>query len=718
MRKAVLLALPLCAFALRCDRARSQVSYSTGQVDGLSASGGGGGGYHGGGAAPQGGGYFGSGVGRNVAAQRAQVQSPGARGPAEVAATAPPPAAPPMPPPAPTARAGGGGTVSPFGGLAEANADGDFDGARDLGGRMGSGAGRGLAARMAPASERAAANNALAMQAAQAAQAGQFAAMQAAGGVGMAAAARPSMPTQPQALALAPPAPPSRDEGPRAAIDPNGRFATTYRPGGGTLAAFEAAVTAGTVPASARELVSDLGARYAPDMAAPTAQQGALALRVDLERGALPPSGGQLRMRLALRSTDTAARARPPMSVHLVWDASGSMTGASMDNARAAARVLVEHLEATDTFSLVRFSDDAQLLVPATVVGPHRAQILHLIDGVEASGGTNISEGLRLGYREAGRNVAPPDAVRLVMLLSDGRATEGDTNRNHLAALAANAFQQTIQTSTFGVGTDYDGALMAALADYGAGGYYYLPDPTRIAHALTTELDARVQPVAQALELRVRLRPDVQLTETYGSRRLSAEESARVRAQEVVIDQQVAARDHIAANRQEDREGGMRFFIPGFARADRHVLLLGLQLPAGVGERPLAAIELRYKDRLTNRNVTQELPVRVRYADSDAASLASLDASVVRTVQGFEAGQTLLSAARSIEAGHRDAAFALLNERAELLRGLSQRLNEPRFNEDAGRLTRFAVLTQGQSTMSDPLVLALLLDSSGRGLMH
>ena len=35
---------------------------------------------------------------------------------------------------------------------------------------------------------------------------------------------------------------------PEAAIDPNGRFATTYRPGGGHLAAFESAVARGIVP--------------------------------------------------------------------------------------------------------------------------------------------------------------------------------------------------------------------------------------------------------------------------------------------------------------------------------------------------------------------------------------------------------------------------------------------------------------------------------------
>ncbi len=56
---------------------------------------------------------------------------------------------------------------------------------------------------------------------------------------------------------------------PEAAIDPNGRFATTYRPGGGHLAAFESAVARGIVPSGERELVSDVGARYAASADAP-----------------------------------------------------------------------------------------------------------------------------------------------------------------------------------------------------------------------------------------------------------------------------------------------------------------------------------------------------------------------------------------------------------------------------------------------------------------
>ncbi|MFO0651810.1 MAG: VWA domain-containing protein [Polyangiales bacterium] len=469
-------------------------------------------------------------------------------------------------------------------------------------------------------------------------------------------------------------------------------------------------------PRESRELVGDVGSRYAPEMPAPTTQ--ALAWRVDLERTALAPSGGPTHLRIALRSSATAATARPPMSVHVVLDVSNSMAGPSIENARRAAQDLVSRLEPTDHFSLVAFGATASVRVPEGLVGPRRQQILDTIAGLQLEGGTNISGGLELGYAEAARGPQAPEWVKLVMLLSDGRPNAGETDAEAIGAMAGRAFQTGVQTSSFGVGDDYDGNLMSGVAQQGAGGYYYVRDSQGIAQALATELESRLQPVAQAVEIRVRLRPDVRLTQTYGSRRLDVNEAAQVRAQEVAVDDQTARRDRIARDRQSDAEGGMRFFIPGFARDDQHVILLGLEVPAGVGARPIATVEHRYKDRLTRRNVTDESPVRARYADSDAASVATADPSVLRTVQGFDAGETLVRAARLVGSGGTAEASALLNERASLLRAASAALHEPRLAADASRVDRLRNLLGGTGGMSEPLALALLLNTSGQGMLH
>lgn len=508
---------------------------------------------------------------------------------------------------------------------------------------------------------------------------------------------------------VAPPAPEVK-------IDPNGRFATTYRPGRGHLAAFDAAVARGVVPQAERQLVGDVGGGYAPEFPVPAGD--ALALRTDLERGKLPPGGGPFHVRLALRSSAEAPAARPHLSVHLVLDTSGSMQGEAIARARDAARSLVDRLAPSDDFSLVTFSSDAHVKVPDGPVGHRREAIKKIISELREDGGTNIGEGLALGYAEASRPTIPADAVRVVLLLSDGRPTAGDTRTANLSMMALNAFQKGIQTSSFGLGSDYDGALMSSIASDGAGGYYYLRDPSHIASALATELDQRLDPVATAVEVRVRLRPGVDLLKTYGSRRLTEGESERVRAVEVASDAHAEKRDGIRKDRHEDRQEGMRFFIPAFSRDDDHALLIKLAVPEGVGARDVALVELKYKDRLRKKNIVREIPLRVEYADGDAASAATADRSMARTIQGFAAGDALAQAAARIARGDRQIAIDLLSEREGILRQAADTLEEPRFLEDARRLTRLRGHAGETTGLGEPLVLAMLLETASRSHLH
>ena len=517
-------------------------------------------------------------------------------------------------------------------------------------------------------------------------------------------------PAAPRAIeAAAEPAPRAPVE---TAIDPNGRFATTYRPGGGHLAAFESAVARGIVPAATREVVSDVGARYAPSVEVPSGK--ALGLRVDLERGKLAPGGDPFHLRLALRGSAVAPATRPHLSVHLVLDVSGSMSGESIARARDAAVTLVDRLAPTDDFSLTTFSSDASVRVPDGLVGPRREDIKRVIASIGVQGGTNIGDGLSLGYAQAATPSIPADAVRVVLLLSDGKANEGITGVDRLSRLSLDAFQRGVQTSALGLGADYDGALMSSIASDGAGGYYYLRSPDQIAPALATELDKRLDPVATAVEVRVRLKKDVSLLRVYGSRRLNDAEAARVRAVEVAADRHAQSRDHIKQNRHDDTEGGMRFFFPAFARDDSHALLLKLALPAGAAGKQVALVELKYKDRLGKRNVIEEIPVEATYADSDAASGATIDPSVARTVQGFAAGEALIEAAARIAGGDRSGAVALLAEREAILHRAAETLREPLFLRDAARLARLRGEAGHDSGLGEPLVLSMLLETAGR----
>src|SRR5690606_23232648 len=89
---------------------------------------------------------------------------------------------------------------------------------------------------------------------------------------------------------------------------------------------------------------------------------------------------GDLALQIAVQSSPGAGR--PPMSVTLVLDTSGSMDGEPMELQRAAVRAIASTLIEGDLVSAVTWSDDQTPLFSGHVVsGPDDATLLALADG-------------------------------------------------------------------------------------------------------------------------------------------------------------------------------------------------------------------------------------------------------------------------------------------------------------------------------------------------
>src|SRR6267142_5492738 len=56
---------------------------------------------------------------------------------------------------------------------------------------------------------------------------------------------------------------------------------------------------------------------------------------------------------------------RTPLNLAVVLDRSGSMSGAKIEKARQAAMALVDQLSSEDIFSVIAYSDRADVLLPA-----------------------------------------------------------------------------------------------------------------------------------------------------------------------------------------------------------------------------------------------------------------------------------------------------------------------------------------------------------------
>lgn len=532
---------------------------------------------------------------------------------------------------------------------------------------------------------------------------------------------KPDTKSGPQAEAPSPVPPPSlpgAGGGERAPIEASGRFATTYRPGRGFLSGFETALARGGLPGPAEELVAEVGSLWAPEL--PLKTERAITVRTEVERGQLPPTGGPFHMRIALRSTPERGAARPRLAVHLVLDTSGSMKGEPMRRAREAAEALFDKLDGNDDFSLTTFSTGARVVVPAGPVEPRRQLVHAAIRTLKEGGNTDISAGLQKAYAEALSDLGRADrgeVIPLVLLVSDGKPTAGMREPRELAELSLRAFQAGVQTSSFGLGNAFDGPLMSAVAGEGSGAYYYLRDASEMRQALATEIDRRVDPVATALEVRVWLEQDVKLLHVYGSHRLDADESDRVRRSEVAADRHAAKRDGIDRDRRDDIEGGMRFYIPAFARDDAHAILLELSAPPRRSA-PLrvGVVEVKYKDRVFGKNVFDDATVWAPYANTVNESSASMNRSVARTVHGFQAGEAFTAASARMAKGDRRGATELLAGAESRLRLAADALDERTFADDADRLARL----RGQPAMgtAPTLLVSMMLEHAGRNRLQ
>lgn len=422
----------------------------------------------------------------------------------------------------------------------------------------------------------------------------------------------------------------------------------------------------------------------------PVPSTEAVALYAELERSRIVADGDETHLQISLVARQGEAPVRPRMDVRLVMDRSGSMGGEKWTNAVAAAKALVSRLQPSDTFGLISYSDGASLDVGPCRVGDGR-RIRQAIDGLLPGGGTNISEALQLAQDHRPRRRGPND-LGLVVLISDGRANAGLTAPRDLGALARQMFDDDgVLTTAIGLGTDFDEETMLSIAREGNGSYHFVRRPSEIGEILRDELEERAQAVAQALRVRVVLAPGVTVSRVYGSRLLSEEEHATVRATEVAVDQRLARELGVAQDRRQENEEGLRIHLGSFRRGDQHVILMDLDVPAGgVGtEVDIAQVFLDYKDlsRRTNEEVAQEISA-TRVAERDDA-LASLNRTVKRTVLAFQAGDALQTAAAALQYGNVSSARQLLAERRELLEAAADLWRDQGLRRDAALIERY-----------------------------
>lgn len=209
------------------------------------------------------------------------------------------------------------------------------------------------------------------------------------------------------------------------------------------------------------------------------------------------PEGGESHfMLVAYPPSLLAEEERPPLEMLFLIDVSGSMEGASIQQARTALLQGLDRLRARDRFGVVAFDNRIFDFRPGPL--PATAENLEagrrFVRGLRAGGGTEMLPALEHLMAQP----TTPGYLRTIVLLTDGCL---GNEEQIFAALKQRLGEARLFTVAIGSAPNH--FLAAKMAQYGRGTFSHIADGTEIVPQMARLLDQIESPVVTDLQLRI-----------------------------------------------------------------------------------------------------------------------------------------------------------------------------------------------------------------------
>lgn len=190
------------------------------------------------------------------------------------------------------------------------------------------------------------------------------------------------------------------------------------------------------------------------------------------------------------------------LELALVLDVSGSMAGLPLEAAQAAARRFVSGLREKDRLTLVVFDSHVKKLCALqSMTASHRQDVIAAINRLEAGSMTDLHG----GWQEAANTLLEggpgEETARRVVLLSDGHANVGLTDRARLGEQAREMASRGVYTTCVGIGDGYSTEQLQALAEHGGGRLHDAERPHEIVEVVMAELCEVLRTTAESVRL-------------------------------------------------------------------------------------------------------------------------------------------------------------------------------------------------------------------------
>ena len=364
-------------------------------------------------------------------------------------------------------------------------------------------------------------------------------------------------------------------------------------------------------------------------------------------------------MMLELAAPPAPTAQRAPIDVVAVIDRSGSMSGEPLAAVLSATSLLARLLGPDDRLAVVTFDDRVELVLP--LAHHDAAQADRVLRQVHSGGSTNLSGGWLKGMEILSAH-GRPDAVKRMLVLTDGMANVGIVEPDSLCGLTAAAKTQQITTTMVGVGDGYDERLIAAMADAGGGNDYWCAGADQATQVFADEFQGLMSVVAQNIS--VEIRPS---DPNAGFAVLNEYPITNV-------------------------PGGMQVAL-GDAYGDeqrRVVAMFEIKAPLTAGPHQVAELIIRWASTVGEVALhTVTVPVMVGATDPAVADAIEPDAQVIEQVNVLRAAKLRSEAFEAERHGDRNVAIRKLQQALPMLRAASASTSDiAELEDDIARLQR------------------------------
>jgi Ca-activated chloride channel family protein len=344
---------------------------------------------------------------------------------------------------------------------------------------------------------------------------------------------------------------------------------------------------------------------------------------------------------LEIEAVKVPGAARAPVNLAVVLDRSGSMAGAKISAARAAALKLVDLLDEHDRLAIIHYGTDVQVVSGRFMTEQNKEFLRRAIGGIWDQGGTNTSEALQAGRAQL--EVARSDfRVNRLLLLSDGQPTVGITSAQGLSNIVSAIRRSGITVTSLGVGSDFNEDLMQRLADVGGGSYGFISGNSPAATTALFERDLKQAGtmVARDVSLTVTLPEGVRFVEAYG--------------------RPVAGVDGAGTH--------VTLTLPDFSaeQSEKVVLHLTASATARVGTLDMGGYQLAYQDLLSTHAAQTRVALAATLTDDVTVAQARRDKTALVVATKAQASANYKAAADFMDKGDFRQAQATIQRNAVL----------------------------------------------------